>query len=97
MIGTESDACRAKLRAWIKRLHADFDPGRRGADCLHEGLLRMLDDREERIYNADMRCWTFLGDVHEETQQISSDIGLPVNIIITRPCQNSSSSRLSRV
>ena len=86
LTGTEADDCRTKLRAWIDRLGADFDPDKRGADYLHGGLLRVLGDREASLYDADMQCcFTFLGDVHEETQQISAEVGLPVNRIITQP------------
>lgn len=69
MIGTEADACRAKLRVWIERLRTDFDPGKRGADYLHEGLLRVFDDHEERIYNTYMQCCcAFLDNIHRAMQ-----------------------------
>ena len=84
LTGTEADDCRAKLRAWIDRLGANFDPDKQGADYLHEGLLRVLGDRETCHYDADMQCcFTFLGDVYEEAQQISAEVGLPVNRIIS--------------
>ena len=54
LIGTEADACRAKLRAWTERLGADFDPDKQGADYLHEGLLRVFDDHEACLYDSDM-------------------------------------------
>ena len=86
LTGTEADDCRVKLRAWIDRLGADFDPDKQGADYLYEGLLRVFDDREACLYDADMQCcFTFLEDVYEETQQISADVGLPVNRAVTRP------------
>ena len=81
----EADDCRAKLRAWIDRLGADVASNEQGADYLHEGLLRVLGDREACLYDADMQCcFTLLEDVHKEIQRVSAEVGLSVNIIITQ-------------